>query len=276
MNKYNTNNKRISIDDFQHPADKLAVDAVLKVPGVEKVLELISENSVEKLFAIINDASSLKITEEINPKIHSMIKEASEMFCSDVTPSVYLTRDYSIQLMTDGMAKPYMMFTTSLLENVDDETLWGVISSGIAAFEAKHATIKLIDKIITYASGVLPFGVSEALQLAINGWKRNREYTCDRALLLALGDFEKATKYMLLGEASDDTLDRIKLAEPENCYYNQAKEFIERKDKSAIIQKINILVSTNHPYASRYTELYNWYVSGEYDEILERSISDEL
>lgn len=276
MNKYNTNNKRISIEDFQHPADKMAVDAVLKVPGVDKVLEFISENSVEKLFAIINDASNLKITEEINPKIHSMIKEATEMFNSDVAPSVYLSRDYSIQLTTDGMVKPYMLFTTSLLENVDNETLWGVISSGIASFEAKHATIKLIDKIITYARDVLPFGVSEALQLAINGWKRNREYTCDRAFLLAIGDFEKAAKYMLLGEAPTDTLDKIKLADPENCYYGQAKEFLERKDKSAIIQKANILISTNHPYASRYTELYNWYVSGEYDEVLERSLSNEL
>lgn len=276
MNKYNTDNKKINIRDFQHPADKAAVDAVLKVPGVEKILAFISENSVEKLFAIINDASSLKISEEINPKIHSMIKEATEMFGSDVDPSVYLTRDYSIQLATDGIAQPYMVFSTSLLEKVDDETLWGVICSGIAAFEAKHATIKMIDKIITYTSGVLPFAVNEALHLAINSWKRNREYTCDRALLLALGDFEKAAKYMLMGEAPDDTLDKLNLAEPANDYYAQSKEFLDRKDKSAIVQKINILASANHPYASRYIELYNWYISGEYDEVLERSLSDEF
>lgn len=276
MNKYNANNKRIKIEYFQHPSDKMAVDAVLKVPGVEKVLEFISENAAEKLLAIINDASSLKITEEINPKIHEMIREAAEMFCTDVSPSVYLDRSYYIQLKTDGMANPHMIFSTALLEKVDDETLWGVVSSGIAAFEAKHATIKLIDKIITYANGVLPFTVSEALRLAINNWKRNREYTCDRALLLALGDFEKATKYMLLGEAPDSTLDRIKFSDPTNCFYDQSKEFLERKNENAVIQKINILTSTNHPYASRYTELYNWYISGEYDEVLERSVSDEL
>ncbi len=276
MNKFNIQNRKFNIEDFQHPSDKMAVDAVLKLPGIEKILEFISKNAVERMFEFTNDSSCLKITEEMNPEIHGIIKEAAEMFCSDVKPLVYMSREYDIQLITNGMTKPHMIFTTSLLENCTKEDLWPIIAAGIASFEAKHAVIKLIDKILLYTNGMLPFAVDMAIETAINNWKRNRQYTCDRAMLLATGDFEKTVKCMLIGEAPKETLDSIGFDLPENSYREQAEEYLKRTGGESVFQKFSVIFSENHPYASRYTELYNWYIGGGYKEAVERSLDNEF
>ena len=54
MAKYNYNNKRLNVADFQHPADKKSVDAVMAVPGLDKVLEFISKNSLERVYEFVN------------------------------------------------------------------------------------------------------------------------------------------------------------------------------------------------------------------------------
>ena len=71
--KYNTKNKKLNINDFQHPFDKRAVDAVTKVPGFEKLIEFIASNSIEKAYSLINDSSKMKVTKEMSPKIFEMM-----------------------------------------------------------------------------------------------------------------------------------------------------------------------------------------------------------
>ena len=66
---YNINGKRLNINDFQHPNDKRAVETVLHLPGFEKIMTFLSEHSIEKYMQIIYDASELKITKEMSPKI---------------------------------------------------------------------------------------------------------------------------------------------------------------------------------------------------------------
>ena len=58
MGKYNKNNKRLRVADFQHPADKRAIDLVTAIPGFEKLVEFISKNSLERSIAITSLGSA--------------------------------------------------------------------------------------------------------------------------------------------------------------------------------------------------------------------------
>lgn len=273
MGKYNTDNKKLNVHDFQHPLDKAAVDAIVAIPGFTKLLNYISEHSVERVYGFINNSSRLKLTEEMSPLIYSMISEAGEMFQIEETPNTYLERSYEYKITLEGIKNPYIIFTTSFLEGVGKEMLWPVVASEFAGIQAKHAMIKFIDLILRNARGVLPFGIDMALEFAMNNWYRNKAYTYDRAVLLASEDFELTARYILLGEASDEVLESIGLGQSGNPYMEQTNEFLERRGIDGIYQKFSTAFTRSQWEASRYAELYNWYQSGEYHEVLERSVT---
>lgn len=272
MNTYNIKNKKLNIKDFQHPADWQAVEAVTSLVGFEQVMTFLSENSVEKAYSIRNDSSLMKLSEDMCPKIYAMLKEAGAMFGTDAIPRVYLERGYDMSVTLAGIKSPFIIFTTSLLEQTDDSMLWAILVSEIAGIEAKHAVIKFVDTIFGLLKGCFPFAIDAALTLAIDSWYRNRAYTYDRAVLLVTEDFEKTAGYILQGEAPKDVLDNIRLDSSGNTYQEQAKEFLQREGTEGLYQKLSTAFSKKQWNASRYMELYNWYYGGGYDEALERSL----
>lgn len=274
MGTYNKNNKHLNVKDFQHPADRKSIDAVMAIPGLEKILEFVSHHSLERTYGFINNSSRMKITQNMSPKIHKMLEEATEMYGETYIPEVYLERNYTFLINLDGMTKPYIVLPDTWLEVVDDQMLFAILSAQIAGIQAKHATIEFIENIINFTKGMLPFGVDAALEFAINDWKRNRVYTADRAILLAEEDFGEAAKHILFGDVPNATIQTMDLVSPGNSYQQQALEFLSRSGLEGGIQKVETLLSGGQWLASRYIELYNWYYSGAYDEVLERSVEE--
>lgn len=272
MAKYNLNNKRLNVADFQHPADRKAVNAVLAVPGFEKVLNFVSDKSIERMYSFFNNSSLLKISKEMSPKIHQMLEEAARMYGTDIIPDVYLQRNYAYFINLDGMSNPYVVLPSAWLECVDDQMLWAILSAQIAGIQAKHGMIEFIGNVLKFTKGMLPFAMDAALDLAIKEWNRSRVYTADRAILLATESFELAAKHILLGDASDAVLEGIGLDKPNNTYYQQALEFVKRSGVPGVLQQLETAFSSSQWIASRYIELYNWYFSGEYDDVLEGSV----
>lgn len=272
MSTYNVNNKRLNVVDFQHPADRKSIAAVKAVPGFEKVLNYISTNSIERVYSFINNSSRMKITPEMSPKLHNMLLEAAEMYGVDTIPDLYLERSYQYVINLDGMHKPYIVLPGSWLEKVDDQMLWAVLSAQIAGIQANHETMEFIETAIGFIRPLIPGGVDTALDLALADWNRNRVYTADRAILLALEDFNAAAKHILFGDASDSMIEKIELDQPNNPFYEQSMEFLSRSGVGGVLQRMETVFSKSQWLASRYIELYNWYCSGEFEEILERSV----
>ncbi len=267
--KYNVNNKKLNVNDFQHPLDKSAIDAVSKIPGFEKILELISKNSLEKSYSLINDSSRMKVTKEMSPKIFGMLSEAAEMYDMDCIPEIFIERDYRMWTKLNGISKPHIIFSSSFLEQIDDDALWCAIVSEYAGIQAKHGTIKFIDEIIKLAKGAIPFGIDATLATAINYWYRNRIYTYDRAYLLASENFEKTARHILFGAVSDEVFDNLKLDQPDNTYLKQALELSGQTGAEGLARNMSVLFSPEQLLTSRYIELYIWYNSGEYYDVLE-------
>lgn len=275
MGKYNKNNKRLRVADFQHPADKRAIDLVTAIPGFEKLVEFISKNSLERSIALTNNSSYLKVSPEMSPKLHEMIREAKEMYGIDKTPDIFLYREYAYAMMMGGIDNVHIFLPTTWLEVVEDDMLFAVLSAQVASIQAKKEIMFFLIKMYMDARALVPPGIDSALLLALRDWERNRIYTDDRAVLLASESFELAAKHILFG-APIDALNKLDLAKPGNPYYQQAKEFLKQSGVSGVYQKGKTIQSASQWTASRYMELYNWYFSGEYHDVLERSIPDEL
>ena len=102
----------MNVADFQHPSDKRAVDAVMAVPCLNQLLDFISKNSIERIYAFMNDSSRLKITAEISPKIIGMLEDAAQMYGLSTIPKVYLERNYTYLIDLNGMSDPHIVLPT--------------------------------------------------------------------------------------------------------------------------------------------------------------------
>lgn len=269
---YNKNNRVFSIEDFQHPFGKQSIEKVTSFSAFNKILAFISEKSIEKSYHLMNDSSLLKISREMSPKIFSMMDEAIQMFDVSEAPEVYIERSYDLKVLLDGIESPFLVFTTSVLEQYDDSMLWPLIASEIAGIKTQFAEIKFVDKVLKMFKGTFPFVIDIGLTLALNDWYRCTAYTYDRAFLLASENFELTAKHILFGEVDSTTLDKLHLDQQDNDYYKQSKEFLERSGRAGVYQKITTVFSRSQWAASRYIELYNWYFTGKYDEVVERSM----
>ena len=270
--KYCRENKKLNISAFQHPRDLEAVKKITALPGFKKILSFLSENTVEKSFHLMNNSSLMKISPDMSPKIHSMVKEAVDIFDVGEIPDIYIDRRYEMLVRLDGMSKPFIVFSTSVLEQYDDEMLFPLIASEVAGIKAGHATIKFVDSILKIAKPIIPFAIDIPVTIALNDWYRSKAYTYDRAFLLVSESFELAAKEILFGEVSVNVLQTLNLDKPNNTYLEQAQEFGGRDGAEGLYQKFNTVFSRNQWLASRYVELYNWYNSGEYQDVLEGSV----
>lgn len=322
LGKYNLNHKKIRIEDFQHPADKRSVEAVLAIPGFSKVIEFISEHALEEQVSMVNQASVLKISPEMSPKLHEMLADAVEMFGCEKTPELFLKRDYTYRIELCGIEKPHVFLPSTWLEAVDDDMLFAVLGAQIAGIQAKQEMMTFLILLLNMLRGVqvlkaeekqkktaprkkddkpmtdqeyywkyvhpagtetiysrksiLPGGIDQPLTFALRDWERNSIYTADRAILLASESFEVAARHILFGDVPVEMLDKLQLSKPGNAYYRQAREFLQKDLVSDLYQKGKTAFVSAQWTASRYIELYNWYCSGEYYDVLERSIPDEL
>lgn len=274
MGKYNKNNLRVNVKDFQHPADVKSISVIRAIPAFEKILEFISKNSIERTRKLLNTSCKVKVTRDMAPQIFDMLDEASELFGCTNVPDVYYHRMYDFQITLDGMDSPYITYPSAWLENVDEDMLWAVTAGEVAAVEAKHATMEMVDMVVKFFKGTLPFGVEEAMEFALNDWFRNRIYTVDRAILIASGSFQLAAKHILYGDAPEEVLESLELDKPGNPYYHQATEFLKQSGIRGLVKTAKTVTSRGQWMASRYIELYNWYFGGEYHDLMERSVEE--
>ena len=100
----------------------------------------------------MNDSSLMKITNEMAPKHHAMLEEAVEMFGVTKMPEMYIDRSYELIVRLDGIESPFIVFSSSVLEQYDDEMLWGLIVQEVAAINVHFSEIKFVEKIIATSS----------------------------------------------------------------------------------------------------------------------------
>src|SRR4026207_1376720 len=83
----------ISTKAWEHPADRAALTALRKVPGLDLVLKKLIGLSTEKSLRLIYLASSIRVTERQYPKIHNMLREACATLDVKQMPELYISQN---------------------------------------------------------------------------------------------------------------------------------------------------------------------------------------
>jgi len=262
----------LSVDEFRHPSDQKATDALRKIPGIDKVFAKILEIGLERLFYVENVSSNLRVTPKMFPRLHRSLTWACKIL--DVTePEMYVTVDPIPNAWTYGHTKPFINVTSGLIDMMSDEELFFVIGHEVGHIKSGHVLYgtmaRNIAAVVTIL-GEMTLGVgallARGLVIALYEWYRCAELTADRAALLCVQDLEPARDtFMKLAGGTT----RLAAEMDREEFLRQVREY-EEVDRTTLDRAYKVLLTLmrTHPFAmQRAKELEVWFSAG-YPELM--------
>jgi Zn-dependent protease with chaperone function len=263
----------LDVEEFRHPNDAKATDALKKVPGLDTLIKKVMEYGLERLYYVENVSSNLRVTPKMFPRLHRSLTWACKIL--DVPePEMYVTVDPKPNAFTYGHTKPFIQITSGLIDLLTDEELFFVIGHEVGHIKAGHVLYgtmaRSISTIVTIlGQATLGFGaiLGQGLVIALYEWYRCAELTADRAALLCVQDIEPARDtFMKLAGGST----RLAAEMDRDEFLRQVREF-EDVDRSTLDKAYKVLLTLfrDHPFAmQRAKELDAW--SGEFETLITR------
>src|SRR5579871_1208127 len=112
---------------FEHPADRAALEALRRTPGLDRLLKWLSDNGGERFVRILYTGDALRVSPRQCSRIYNDLREACAIL--DVKePDLYLLQDPEPNAWAIGMQRHTIVLTTSLVDMLDDAERLDVIA----------------------------------------------------------------------------------------------------------------------------------------------------
>ncbi len=254
-----------------HPTDLLALNALKKIPVLDKVLQYILGMTSERSVYLINLASAVRTSPTQFARVYTTMREVATVFglAEDQIPEVFVAREPFMGGGAMGWDKPFIVLKAA------EEALWtpdelrAVLGRELSHILCGHMLYKsLLAFLDSFSQFFMPIPLANAaytaLMNALREWERKSELTCDRAGLLACQKPEAFLRY-LMKMAGGTSVEQMSVGD----FIMQAEEYAQNESMRDSIFKILNLINERFPFAVlRVNELINWIRSGEYDNIL--------
>lgn len=264
----------LSVEDFRHPNDARATDALKKIPGLDKVLAKLLEYGLERLYYVDNVASNLRVTPKMFGRLHRSLTWTAKIL-EVPEPEMYVTVDPVPNAFTYGHTKPFITVTSGLVDMLSDEELFFVIGHEMGHIKAGHVLYGTMARNIAAVVALIgqaTFGIGsllgQGLVIALYEWYRCAELTADRAALLCVQDIEPARDTFMKLAGGTTRL----AAEMDRDEFLRQVEAYEEVDRSTLDKAYKVLLTLyrTHPFAmQRAKTLDVWHRDG-YEELLAR------
>lgn len=261
--------------DYEHPGDRVALDKIRAVPGIEALFRKVSELSIEKILVVESLANHVHVGPDQFPQLHALFAEAAEMVGLTTLPELFLELGPP-NARTLGVERPMVVLSYALPSLCSrDELLFvmghelGHIRSGHSPFQMARLFLpQLLDVVgqMTLGLGGL---VGAGVEALLFDWYRKSELTCDRCGLLVCQNPDAAlTMMMKLAGAPPSLYGQLNL----DAFLRQAIAY-DALDQSLLARTYKFVMTTmgqlDHPWpALRARELARWVNAGEYERLL--------
>jgi Zn-dependent protease with chaperone function len=253
--------------DFQHPWDATATETLKSIPGLKLVVAKIMEYGLERIFYLQNTASNVRVTSRQFSRLHRALGWGCKIIGVE-EPELYIALDPTPNAFTYGHTRPFIVLTSGLVDMLDDEERFFVISHELGHIKAGHVLYTVIARNIaeivsligqsTMGVGAL---IGQGLVVALHDWYRKAELTADRVGLLCVQDIDPCirTFMKLAGGAS-----KLYAEMDKREFVRQIREY-ESADASMLNKAYKSLLTAyrTHPFPIlRAKELDEWHSSG--------------
>ncbi len=270
--------KDLHPSEYEHHLDRVALEALRRIPLFPKVLELctVPQNSITRLELL---GSNLKVSERQMPTLYKLMREACEVMGVE-EPLFYVSSAPQLNAYTACPDKPIVCIYSYLLDILTDDEVRFVLGHELAHIKSQHIVYQalgtilgenLLSAILSTVPGLSTFSQPAiyALNYAYYEWYRAAEFSCDRGGYLACQNFTAScTALLKLAGSSQRYMNELNLEE----FIEQSRNFESVSSEGlGLVQKIISSNGRSHPWSvARVHELVKFNDSGDYTNILER------
>jgi Zn-dependent protease with chaperone function len=257
----------LAAEEFQHPHDAAATEALRALPGLDTVVSKVLELGLERLYYLENIADNVRVTPRMLSRLHRYLGWACKIL--DVEePELYVTMDPNPNAFTFGHKRPFIVVTSGLVELLGDEELLFAIGHEVGHIKAGHVLYTVLAKniaSIVAAIGQATLGIGsllgQGLVVALHDWYRKAELTADRAGLLCVQEIDPCINVFMKLAGGGGRL----WAEMDRYEFLHQIDAYEEEDHSALgrAYKTFLTVWRTHPFPIlRAKELRSWFGDG--------------
>jgi Zn-dependent protease with chaperone function len=260
---------RITSSAFEHPADRVALETVKRIPILDKVFRKFLELGLERLMRVQLIGQAIHVTPKQCTRIYKLFKEAADILDMH-EPDLFLISNPAVNAFTFGVERPFVVIHSALVDLLEEDELMAVLAHELGHVKAGHALYRSIAYFLAHvASRFLGLGgiASMGLTVALFDWSRKSELTADRAELLVMQDVDVCLRlHMKLAGGS-----RSIYAQTDHQEFLRQADAYEDLDYSTLnkIYKFVQEIWLTHPIpVFRAKELKAWSESKQYKEIV--------
>ncbi len=274
--------KNISHEAFQADTDKMALQALKKVPLLPIAVKKFYEIGADRWLYCYNMATSVRC----GPKQFKSLDKCLDECCKVLDmpkPELYVTSNPFPNAWTGGVERPYITIRNSIIDSLDDEQMYHLMGHELGHIKCGHVLYKTVGSIMSVILELIArrtLGLGDAAQIALIAaymeWSRQAEISADRAGLLCSQDFMTSASANLALTHGDSRLTNEASVE---AFMDQARAY-QDMDASDALGKLLIYylhgMNSTHPMpVHRMQELDKWYQNGDYDRIMKGQYKHE-
>lgn len=246
----------ISTKDFVHKQDERLTNKIFKETPFQSWMDKAYEHSLDKVCEYVYSASLPEIHDK---SIIKMRNSACEKFGVDIF-KIYLNRNYEYDIDCVGYNSPAILISSNLLKCNDEEILQARIYAAAAAIAAGHNKLSFFIWIAENMSGAASIPIiKQAIIALLYEWNRTRQFSLDRAVLLATENYELALKNILYGVIPFEILQNFQFGKNDDTFLEQVHRYFKNDDPTQIIGKIFSYFSDYSWLPRRYDELVKFH-----------------
>lgn len=262
---------RISSNAFEHPLDRNALEALRKIPMIDKLFKKMIELGVERRFRVELLGQAVHVTPKQCPRIHAMLREACDILDMN-EPDLFLINHFVVNAWTFGSERPFIVLHSALIDLLDDEQLLGVIGHELGHVKAGHVLYRTIVFFVWQLMenmGIMRHPVAKfGFLAALFEWARKSELTADRAELLVVQDCRICMgTHMKMASGCKTVFEQLDVDE----FLKQGAKYEDLDyDMLNKLYKFFFELWLTHPLpVYRAKELKDWSETKQYQEILD-------
>lgn len=265
----------ITADAFVADTDRLALDALKRIPLLPKIIAKFYEMGIDRWMYCYNMSMSVRCGPNQFKTIYEILRESADVLDMP-EPEIYVSSNPFPNAFAGGVERPYITLRSSIIDTLDDEQLYHLIGHELGHIKAGHVLYKSVAHVLLPLLELLgrrTFGLGDvagyALIMAFYEWSRQAELTADRAGLLVSQSLDTSIDANLALTAGPN---RLKHEMNRDAFMDQARVYQDAGGLEAIGKVlIFILMSSSytHPMpVHRTQELERWVLSGAFERIM--------
>lgn len=253
--------KGLDVASFAHPDDQ-AVMKALASSNLNNIIEQVSDIGTRYKMEMQLMGMYVRLNREDMPELYQILEEVCRTLDYPKHPIVFMYRNKAFDWQIYIGNEPVIILTDYVLNEFDFEMLRFHLGCAVTALKASTSQVRVASKF------ALPFVLSipiigQAAAPLLTKWSRAAALTEDRGGLLACQNEKTAWRYMMRRcgiplEMIDESIVSEYLAE-----YKPVNEI-------SSVSKLILQLDRLEPWQNeRFIQLFQWYNSGAYADILE-------